>query len=181
MRRLSPVSILLLLCMTVAALSLVSCGDSDEPGISYSNGEVRLSEDMVRAMAGQGTIRERNIKIAIGVGLGVLILVAIVFFVKLDKVHKVAAGIYKAEHGDHTIEIECNLKDSITGRFLYSLIIDNTRVDTTQGGTGEFTLRGELPGKNDNPVMVIVKIHARTFKYEYTLEIDGTEHPMTKT
>ena len=59
-------------------------------------------------------------------------------------------------------------------------MIDDERVDDTEGSSGQFTLRGTIPEQNGKSATVIVKIHAGVFQHKYVLDIDGTEYPMTK-
>jgi len=117
------------------------------------------------------------IEIAIWAGaVAVAIVIIAILFALIDKSAKAPTGLFRADYQGNSIEFECSLSGNT---YNHSLIINNERVDHTEG-TGNLTLRGTLPGRDGKSETVILKIEHRTIQHEYTLEIDGIEHPIKK-
>jgi hypothetical protein len=77
------------------------------------------------------------------------------------------------EHEGSVIEVEARSVNVFVGRFRYSLIINNRRVEDIEGSLGRFSLRGQLDGPAGSPSKPIaVWIKQGFFGTKAILEVD---------
>ena len=82
------------------------------------------------------------------------------------------------EHEGHTIEVEA--AGSFSGKTIYSLILDNERVDRTEATFGACTLLGKLTSDDsESPKPFVIRIKTRIFSENCTLEIDGNSFKLS--
>ena len=80
---------------------------------------------------------------------------------------------FKVEYEGSVIEVEARTVNLFVGRFRYSLIIDNRRVEDIEGSLGQFTLRGQLGGDAGSPGKpIVVRIKQGFFGTKAFLEVD---------